>query len=315
MKNVISAPRVSGSIARLMGGIGPQIMFSPDENGNATPEEIAAAEKAAADKAAADKAAADKAAADKAAADKAAADEAARLEAEKNMTEAEKEKAKLLREVMDRKAKQKEAEAEKIRLEAELKKFEGVDLEKVKALIEAESTREKQELEAKGEFDRLKKMMADERAAEKKAFEDQIAALRNENKSKDNTIDGLTIGANFSTSNFIREDLVLTPGKARQIYGAHFELKDGEVVAYDKPAGETGRTMLVDASGNALHFEDAMKKIIDADPDKENLLRAKMLPGGGSKTQQFREVPKVPDGDHIKGTSRIAAALEARQKK
>lgn len=292
----------AGGIARLMSGLGPQIMFeAPNDQGSGQTD----AEKAAAEKAAADKAAADKAAADKAAADKAA--------AERNDDgKTDDEKAELLKEVMEKKKKLKDAEAERARLETELKKFEGVDLDKIRALIDAEKAREEKELEAKGEFDRLKQRIAEERANEKKTFEEQIAALRADLEKKDTVIDGLTVGSDFANSKFITENLVLPPRKARTVYGAHFESVDGRTVAYDKPKGEAGRTMLIDAAGEPLPFDEALKRIVDQDPDKDNVLRSKASPGAQSKTSPGRPADKPVPG--VTGASRIALALQKRAK-
>jgi hypothetical protein len=224
------------------------------------------------------------------------------------------EKRELLREVMDKKNKLKDAEAEKERLAAELKKYEGIDVDKVKALIEAEAAREAQELEAKGEWDRLKQMMADQHAAEKKTLEEQIEALRQSDSQKAKAIDELTVGQNFAMSTFIKDDLVLTPAKARQLYGAYFELKDGRTVGYDKPAGSENRTMLIDSAGNPLSFDEGLKKIIDSDPEKDTLLRAKIQPGANSKTVQNPTPGSDKSLEGVTGVNRLSALLAKKMK-
>ncbi|MCY1309996.1 hypothetical protein D9M70_601460 [compost metagenome] len=74
----------------------------------------------------------------------------------------------------------------------------------------------------------------------------------------------------------------MTPSKARVIYGQHFDLVDGKVVGYDKPRGAANRTALVDSLGEPVQFEEALRKIVEADPDKDHLLKAKVKPGAGS---------------------------------
>ncbi|RWB95542.1 MAG: hypothetical protein EOQ56_27720 [Mesorhizobium sp.] len=306
--NELRASSAAGGIARIMNPVsrfGPRIMLEvPNDQGN----DDDAAAKAAADKAAADKAAADKAAADKAAADKAAADkaEADRLAAESGMSESEK---KLLREVMEKKNKLKEEAAERERLANELKRFEGIDPDAVRKLLEENKAREMSEAEAKGEFERVKKMMADDAAAREKTLQDQIAALSGEKSAAMKTIDKLTIGRDFASSQFIATELVLTPEKARVVYGAHFELKDGKTVAYDKPVGEKDRTILHGADGAPLPFDEALKKIVENDPEKEQLLKVKMKPGGGSNSQQQEPPKNQNETKGLYGVGRIAAAL------
>lgn len=301
-----------GGIATIMSGRGPKPFLAPETGAGGGATEPSEADKAAAEQAAADKAAADKVAADKAAADKAEADRKAQEEAEKNMSESEKEKSKLLREVMEKKGKLKETEEALLTANTELAKFKGIDLDKVKALLEAEKTREEKDLEAKGEYDRLKQRIAEEREAERKAWDEERNTLQGTIKTLSGDIDNLTVGQNFATSKFISEDLVLTPTKARVLYGAHFEMKDGKTVAYDKPAGVSGRTPLVDAGGDPLSFDAALRKIVEADPDKDSLMKTKMTPGAGSRhtnsgTQSQQEIAKR--GDQLFGASRIAAGL------
>lgn len=302
-KTTVTRPLAAGGIARLMSGFGPQIMLSP-ETGAGTPD--AAAEAAAAAAAQAAAAAEAQAAAE---AEAAAAAEAA--EAAKNLTDAE--KASLLREVMDKKAKLKSEKEAREAAEAALKQFEGIDLDKVKSLLEAEQARERTALEEKGEFERLKAMIAEERDAEKAAWDAERAELNGKISVLAGTVDNLTVGQNFTSSTYISENLVLTPTKARQLYGSHFEMQDGKTVAYDKPAGQAGRTLIVGADGNPLSFDLAMKKIVEMDPEKDTLLKSKVLPGAHSKTQQVKQVQsEVEEG--LTGAARIAAALARRKK-
>lgn len=295
--------RAAGGIARLLSGIGPQIALSPpNEDGSPTAEELAAAEATAREEEAARQAEADRVAA-----------EAAEAERIKNLTDAE--KAELVREVMDKKNKLKEEKAEKERLANELKKFEGIDPEVVRQLLKEKQDRELADAEAKGEFDRVKALMAETAAAEKKGLEDQLEALRGDLSKKDAVIDELTVGQNFALSSYIKEDLVLTPAKARQLYAGHFELKDGVLVGYDKPKGVAGRTEQVGSDGKPLSFDAVMKKIIEADPEKEQLLRVKGAPGAGSKTK--KDLPSQVDNkglEGLHGKDRIAALLARKAK-
>lgn len=317
MSTAMNAVLPRMGIATLMSGFGPKaVLAPPDEQGHEDPAAKAAAEAAAAEKAAADKAAAAADAAAKLAAEKAEADRKAQEEAEKNMSEAEKEKQKLLREVMDKKGKLKETEELLAAARAEADKFKGLDLERVKGLLEAEKVREEKDLEAKGEFDRLKARIAEEREAERKAWDDERKTLQAANQKLAGDVDNLTIGNDFATSTFIKDDLVLTPTKARALYGSYFEVKDGKRVPYDKPAGSANRTPLVDAAGEPLAFDVALRKIIDADPDKDTLLKAKVTPGAASKHTPGSKSQAENDAKagNLYGASRILAGLNAPQK-
>lgn len=293
----------------------PQINFdAADESAGGSGGDDAAA-KAAADKAAADAAAA------KAAADKAAADEAAKKagdgddkDKKSGMSESE---AKLLKESMARKEALKEAEAKLAALTAEVEKFKDIDPSKARELLAKEKEVEKQQLEAKGEFERLKKMMAEEHAKEKETL---IQAKKGAEESLAQAmarINDLTVGQAFSNSQFVREELVMPPSKVRQVYGQHFEIEGERIVAFDKPKGTEGRTKLVDGSGEPMSFEAAMAKIIDTDPDRDNLKKAKMKAGSGSGTNndvRDKGKEKAPTPPEAKGMSRMLLALEDRKK-
>lgn len=221
------------------------------------------------------------------------------------------EKTELLREVMDKKAKLKEASDQ-------LAAYDGVDPAKVRQLIAAEAAAEAARvaadtaaLEAKGDFDRVKTMMAEAHKTEKDALQAQIDALTADKTGLTRTVDDLTVGASFGTSTFITEELTLAPNMVRKLYGDQFELKDGSIVGFDKPAGTAGRTVLVDASGTALGFEAALTKIVEADPTSKNMRRDKTKPGSSSKPTVTPGTPPAPTAskDEKFGVARIAAGL------
>jgi len=283
-----------------------QITFDKPGEGNPGDAADAAATEAAA-KVAADaaiaKAAADAAEA-KTAADKAAADLAAAEAAKKDVPPAtDAEKADLLREVMDKKAKLKEAQDA-------LKLFDGIDPVKVRELLKKEADAEVAAAEARGEFDRVKEMMATEHTKDMDKLKADMEALRTVDGEKNSLIDKLTLGNDFGTSSFIKEKTILSVDKARKLYGDHFEVKDGRTVAFDKPVGAVNRTMFVDSSGNALAFDEAISRIINADPDKDTMVRVDALPGGGSRSDPGSKLTPKPADTGLRGASRIAAAIK-----
>jgi len=240
-----------------------------------------------------------------AAAEVAAAAEAAAAAAQSKISDSE---AKLLKEVMDKKNALKKANADLEVAASKLKEFEGLDAKEIRALIQQKKDAENQQLEAKGEWDRLKAQMAEEHTREKGALKEQYTSAQAENLTLKQQIAELTVGSAFAQSQFIATELALASNKARVVYGPHFETVDGQVIAYDKPAGAAARTMLVDAQGEALGFEAALRKIVDADPDRESLMRSKIKQGAGSKTATKTGAATV-SSDSLVGKDRIAASL------
>lgn len=223
------------------------------------------------------------------------------------------EEARLLKENMKRK--EENADLKKrldsvSAIQAQLEELGGLDA--LKALVQDKRTSEEKALEAKGDWERLKARMQEEN--NKKLTEAATAAeqLKAELEKSQKQINELTIGSKFGQSKFIGEDLTLTPTKARALYGSHFDYVDGKVVGYDKPRGEADRTMFVDNMGNPVDFDDAMKKIVDSDPEKEYLYKSKMAAGAGSDTKTTTKTPEKK-AVALDPTSKIAAALAAQK--
>ncbi len=222
--------------------------------------------------------------------------------------------AKLLKEVMDKKTKLKDAQDQLTKLSEQLRKFDGMDADQIRAMLADVEDRKVKDLEAKGQWDALKKQLVDQHT---KALQDRDALLKQSTESS-STLEGkiadLTVGNAFGQSKFIAENVALPASKARTLFGAHFEFDGEQVVAYDKPKGAATRAVLVDSKGDPLSFEAAIEKLIDADPDRDQLRKSKVKAGASSKTE-----PKAAGAPaknvELTGASRIAAALTAARKK
>jgi hypothetical protein len=173
-------------------------------------------------------------------------------------------------------------------VKTQLKQFEGVDVDKFNDLVKQAQDAETKELEAKGEWDRLKERMAEQHQSEIDKIREESEAKIKELTDQVDLLNGqfveATIGNSFAASEFISKELVLTPNKSRTIYGSHFEVVDGKVVAYDKPAGASERTMIVDGKGDPVEFDEALRQIVDKDSDRDSILRSKAKPGADSET-------------------------------
>lgn len=213
--------------------------------------------------------------------------------------------AKLLKELMKRKESEKAAKAELENLKASLN---GLDLEEARQLLAAKKEAEEKALEAKGDYERVKQRMAEEHQKEVDALKAQIAELAGAKTASEQRIADLTVGTQFSQSQFIQEELVLPPTKARALYGQYFEIEDGQVVGYDQPRGATNRTALVNAYGQPLPFDEAMRKIIEADPEKDHLIRAKAKQGAGSNSTP-KGAPLNTPPKQLSGQEKIHAGL------
>ncbi len=242
--------------------------------------------------------------------------EAARKAAEAAKGKPSDAEAKLLKEVMAKKEKLDTATKQIEELNKKLKEFEGIDPTEVRKLLDERKALETKKLEDAGQYEILKKQMADAHEAAMKAANQQLKDALDAQKGLAHTIGELTVGNSFNSSAYIREDIApsYTAAKLRSLYGPHFEFKDGKVVGFDKPAGAAGRAPLVNASGDPLPFDEAFKKIIDADPDRELILKSKTNPGSGGRGTPARK-PNASAAEKLRtegmsGRERIAAALK-----
>ena len=160
----------------------------------------------------------------------------------------------------------------------QLAQYGDIDPARARQLLEAEQAAEnarreaeQAELERRGEFDAVKKQMIEAHQAELAQRDERYAALESENASLKSQLVEMT---------------VMTPAKARVIYGSHFEVgEDGSVVGYDKPAGHKERAVLVDGEGKPLPFESAIERIVRADPEADALMRSEAKQGVGSHSK------------------------------
>ena len=241
---------------------------------------------------------------------KTAADEAA-LAAQGSKPSAE--EAKLIKEVMNKKTALTAANTELARVNALLETYSGIDVVKVRALLaETEAAEEKKAIAA-GDFERLTKQMGERHTADKAGVQTLLDAATLQASGLQKQIENLTIGSAFTGSKFVAEDLLLPSNKARALYGSHFEFKDGEAVGYDKPAGAPERTLLVDASGAALKFDVAMRKIVEADPDGQQMLRSKVKPGSSGGGQKKTGKETVESNENLTPTERIARGMRSQK--
>lgn len=223
--------------------------------------------------------------------------------------------AKLLKELMAQKNRAKELAAELEGAKKRLSDFDGVDPAKARKLLADEEEAARKAAEARGEYDRLLAQMGERHQAEQAALNGRLSEAQTTVSALQKEIAELTVGSAFSGSAFVNSDLTLTATKARVIYGSHFEYKDGKVVGYDKPAGASDRTLLVSSTGDALSFDEALRVLVEKDPDRDRLLRGKAKAGAGSATvtkgaKAATELAEKSAESKLTGAAKIAAGLK-----
>jgi len=221
------------------------------------------------------------------------------------------QEAALLKENLKKKEKLEQLTQELSQAKDKLKEFEGLDAAEIKAMIAERKQNEERELEQKGDYERLKQRMADEHTKVVTGLQDQIKALSEQLGQSTSQINELTIGTQFNNSAYIKEKLILTPSKAKALYASHFEFENGAVVGYDKPRGAAGRTAFVDAVGNPLAFDEVVTKLVEADPEKDSLLRSLVKTGANSGNDgSFKHKKTADDAVDTDSLSKISQGLK-----
>lgn len=223
--------------------------------------------------------------------------------------------AKLLKDLMAQKNRAKELAAELEAAKKKLADFDGVDPSKARKLLADEEEAARKAAEARGEYDRLVAQMGERHQSEQAALNGRLSEAQTTVSALQKEIAELTVGTAFAGSAFVSNDLTLTATKARVIYGSHFEYKDGKVVGYDKPAGASDRTLLVSSTGDALTFDEALRALVEKDPDRDRLLRGKAKAGAGSATvtkgaKAATDLADKAAESKLTGAAKIAAGLK-----
>lgn len=226
--------------------------------------------------------------------------------------------AKLLKEVMAKKEQIKKQEAELAEVKQQLQQINdlgGLDMlkqlaDEKKKLEEQRKAEEAKKLEEKGEWEKLKAQMVDEHTKSTENYRKEIDELKSKLSSEQKKISELTVGSAFNSSAYLKEKTILTPSKARIIYGDYFDIdENGNVVGYDKPRGQSGRVALVDQLGANVDFETAIQRIIDKDPDRDRIVRSSSKNGAGSRTEGLKKSEEDSHDKQLTGVQMILAGL------
>jgi hypothetical protein len=193
-------------------------------------------------------------------------------------------------------------------------KFDGIDPEvarenarKIEEAAAAAREAEEAKARAEGNFERLRELQNEEFEARLAALTEERDAARAEVVDLRTTAQKATVSKTFASSEFFSKETILSVSKAERLYGDFVEIEDGEVVVYDAPRGTAKRAKVMDARGNPLAFDVAIKKVVDAEPDKDTILKSKVNPGGGSKTVDGKQTPPQSNDRLAKLASGLAA--------
>lgn len=115
------------------------------------------------------------------------------------------------------------------------------------------------------------------RAALTKEFQSKLEAKDAELRTMNETVKADKLAAAFATSKFVTGKLALAPDLVQNLFGNHFDVRDGKVVALD--ANKTPITSSKNF-GEVADFEEAIECIVTQHPSKDSLMVG--VKGGGT---------------------------------
>lgn len=168
--------------------------------------------------------------------------------------------------------------------EAKLKAFEGIeDGEAARKALETVKNIEEGKLIAAGKVEEIKaaaKKAAEEQvAATNKTHAEELAKIKGDHEKLTAQYHGEKIGSAFAGSKFVAERTILPGPAAQKVFGEHFKVEDGKLIAYD-PAGN--KIFSRSKPGDIADFDEALEVLIDQYPYKDNILKG-LGAGSGAK--------------------------------
>lgn len=160
-----------------------------------------------------------------------------------------------------------------------LKKFEGLDPEKVRDAMEKLSKIDQKKLIDSGEVDKVKDEI-------KGQFTEQLGEKDKEIETLRGQVDSMSIDKVFDGSEFVRNDIALSPDIFRNTFAKNFKVEEGKVTAYDNHGN---RLMSKERAGEYATPEEALRILVNSRADKDSILKADAGSGsGGSQSGGMR---------------------------
>jgi hypothetical protein len=156
-------------------------------------------------------------------------------------------------------------------LEAKLADFAGIEdpAKAIEAMKTVQNLSDKKLMDA-GEVEQI-------RAAITSASQEKITAAEARAKAAEEALSASMIDGAFARSQFVRESLTMPPEIAQKAFADHFTIDHGKVVAKDA-RGNPILTM----EGDPASFDDAMKRIVEGSPFRDQILKGLNHQGTGS---------------------------------
>ena len=165
-------------------------------------------------------------------------------------------------------------------IERQLAAFEGVDPEKAREAIKLQENLSAGELKTAAQVEEIKAnamKAAEQRVADGvKTVTEKLTVAEKRALELTSALSSEKIGNAFATSKYISEKLTLPAPAAQKIFGEHFRLEEGKIMAY----GSDNRPIISKRNpGDFADTEEAIELLVDSYAYRDNIVRGT---GGGS---------------------------------
>jgi hypothetical protein len=166
--------------------------------------------------------------------------------------------------------------------EKALKAFEGLNIDEVKANMDAVQKLKEIDMVKKGEMEKLNAefaAIAQKKQEElKNSYENQIKTIAADKERYANLYNKTVIGNHFLNSAFIKENIAVPADMIQAAFGSRFKVDGERVIAL----AEDGSPMLSEKNlTKEADFEEALELMVKRYPYKDAILKSTQQPGGG----------------------------------
>ncbi|OOF56148.1 hypothetical protein BKK56_03965 [Rodentibacter genomosp. 2] len=157
--------------------------------------------------------------------------------------------------------------------EADLKVFDGIDVNAAKKALDTVKNLDDKKLIDAGEAERVKAEVI-------KTYDEKLAEANGRADKLEQALYGEIVGGAFARSKFITDKTTLPPDVAQAYFGKHFSVKDGKIEAKDNSGNPIYSR---ERAGELANFDEAMEMLINTYPNKDTILRSNGSSGSGAQ--------------------------------
>ena len=181
-----------------------------------------------------------------------------------------------------------------------LKAFDGMDAAAAKQALDNLSKIDQKKLIDAGEVDKV-------RGEINASWEGRFSEQQKLTEALQGQLNAELIGGNFARSKVIAEKLAIPADMVQAAFGSAFKVEGGKLVAY----GKDGAAIYSKANpGQHADFDEALSALVDAYPNKDQILRGNGASGSGASGSKSSH--SATKGDFGGSKAERQAAIAAR---